>query len=151
MEKRTPGTVWASAWALVLVATAVGAGCGRAKTDRLKVVPAAGKLLVNGRPAANAEVILHPVDKVGRESVRPFARTEADGSFRLSTYDTHDGAPVGQYHVTVVWPSVVKVDGEDMPGPDMLNGRYLKPEQSGLKITVTETSSQLPPLDLPYR
>lgn len=140
-----------SAWSLVLGAGVLAAGCSRGKNDRLRVSPVAGKLLINGRPAAKANVYLHPVDRSGaRASIRPFAHVEADGSFRLSTYDTFDGAPVGEYYVTVVWPSVVKVDGDDMPGPDWLRGRYSKPEQSGLKTSVTETTAELPPLQLTY-
>lgn len=140
------------AWSLVLSVGVFAVGCkGRTEDGRLKVLPVSGKLLVNGRPAAKAEVFFHPVDKSGaRESIRPFAQVQADGSFRLSTYDTFDGAPAGQYQVTVVWPSVVKVDGDDMPGPDWLRGRYSKPGQSGLTVAVTETTTDLPALQLTF-
>ena len=49
--------------------------------------------------------------------VRPHATVEADGSYHLTTFVTRDGAPVGDFAVTVIWPGPrVKGQGEDEPG-----------------------------------
>ena len=44
-------------------------GCGTKHSDRPAVHPVGGKLLVAGKPAANAEVILYPV--AGAEKLDP--------------------------------------------------------------------------------
>ena len=62
-------------------------------------------------------------------------RAEADGSFALSTYTANDGAPAGEYAVTVVWWNP-PVDAEGKPGPNLLPQRYAKPETTPLKAVV---------------
>jgi len=60
-----------------------------------------------------------------------------DGAFRLSTYDPNDGAPAGEYYVSVIWPT----DGRE--DEDKLNGRYRDPKTSQLTATVKEGSNEL--------
>ena len=127
------------------------AGCG-GKPHYPKTYPVTGKVLVNGRPADRAEVTLHPLEDPDGKAVLPYAVTGSDGTFRLSTYRTHDGAPAGQYLVTVVWPSFAADPlGEEVAGPDRLGGRYGKAGQSGLTATVREGDNELAPFALSVR
>jgi hypothetical protein len=53
-------------------------------------------------PAGNANVYFYPCDP-GQQRI-PAAITAPDGTFRLTTISSGDGAPKGRYDVTVVWP-----------------------------------------------
>lgn len=88
-------------------------GCGQ-NEFRHSVFPASGKVTQNGKPVANAIVVFHPSDpktiripegQQGIEIANPTTTTDENGSFRLSTYLAEDGAPVGDYKVTVILPS----------------------------------------------
>jgi hypothetical protein len=63
--------------------------------------PVHGRVLLDGKPMAGAMVILHPVDDVGLNGLKPRALADADGWFKIYTYSIGDGAPAGQYAVTV--------------------------------------------------
>jgi hypothetical protein len=79
---------------LFAMAAIVGAGCDRPGTA--PTAPARGKLLHNGKPATSARVIFTP------ESGRPaVGTTDEEGNFVLSTFETDDGAVVGEHTVTV--------------------------------------------------
>jgi hypothetical protein len=107
--------------------------------------PTSGIILVNGEPAGGASVIFHHIDDWGEaRSIVPMAIAGEDGRFVLSTYAQDDGAPAGEYRVTVEWPSfrLKKV------GPDKLNGKYAKAETSGLTAVVNKGNNELPPFEL---
>lgn len=106
-------------------------GCG---DSRLTCYPASGQVLVRGQPAEGALVVLHPVASEPANGPRPTATTDADGRFRLTTYEAADGAPPGNYRVTVRWPPKKKGPGDD--GPDRLGNRYSDPLSSRLTVTV---------------
>jgi hypothetical protein len=107
-------------------------GCFGAKTIEpihKPVHPFRGKVLFDGRPINNALVKFHSLDDTSRDLPPSAARTLKDGTFQLSTYAAHDGAPEGEYAVTV---SLVGGEDED----NKLPTRYSKIETSGLKATV---------------
>src|SRR5262249_36217051 len=87
-----------------LVAVVAVTGCSaNAETPRKPVHPVRGSIFVDGQPAADAFVLFHPVSDPDRYPTKAFGRVGKDGSFRLSTYDTGDGAPAGDYAVTITW------------------------------------------------
>ena len=99
--------------------------------------------MVNGKPAVGAFVLFIPaLESANSPDPRPRATVGDDGSFRLSTYGTEDGAPAGDYLVTVTWP----LDGRD--DEDKLRGRYAEPGRSKLKATVKEGPTEVPPFRL---
>jgi hypothetical protein len=105
-----------------------------------------GKLLINGKPGEHATVVLHPVGATGPDAVRPRGKVAADGSFQLTTYDGNDGAPAGDYAVTVeLWLAGTR--SEDPPA-NRLNGKFAKPESSGLKATVKNAPTTLEPITI---
>ena len=123
-------------------------GCGSKHGDRPVVHPVSGKLLVGGQPADKAEVALFPV---GREQplMRPHATVQSDGSFHLTTFATRDGAPVGDFALTVTWPGPrIKGQGEDEPGPDRLQHRYADPKKPAASVRIEAETTQLATIDL---
>src|SRR5262249_21168952 len=91
--------------------------------------PVVGKVVLNGQPVAGACGVFASTAKEPRPP-RADAFTEADGSFVLSTYEAGDGAPVGDYKVTVVWRKpFYAADGK--PGPNRLPEKFSKADTSG--------------------
>src|SRR5688572_2850728 len=77
--------------ALLIATTGCGDGVARIPTHR-----AQGQVLWEGKPLANAFVVLHPESP---DLVPARASTDASGNFTLTTFDTGDGAPAGDYKV----------------------------------------------------
>lgn len=136
-------------WTVLLLALSV-TGCKPSVVDekRKPVHPVSGKVLVQGKPARAAFVLFVPVNESPEApDPRPRAEADVDGSFTLSTYGDKDGAPVGEYIVTVTWPGGVLQDGREEP-PDKLLGRYENITKSKLRATVKEGQNNLPPFQL---
>jgi len=106
--------------------------------------PTSGQVLVNGQPANAAMVVFYHQGDWGEKSIVPQALTDDDGRFVLSTYTMQDGAPAGEYRVTVEWPTSL---GKN-PGPDKLGGKYAKRETSGLTARIEKGNNVLPAFDL---
>jgi hypothetical protein len=138
------------------------AGCSEdgPELERIPVVPATGTVLIKGMAAAGAHVRLHPVDAgVGKRGLYPEGTTDEAGKYTLSTYVAGDGAPPGDYRVSVTWPDVsfqpktgaqreALLEGGERP--DRLKGRFADPVKSGLKVTVGSSPAEsLPPVELP--
>jgi len=108
--------------------------------------PVHGEVFFNGKPASGAAVHFHPVDE--EEGSPAYATVQDDGSFRLSTRGTFDGAEAGDYRVTISWPKEERIEGELVYGPDQLGDRYRNPETSNLKFTVVAGENEVPRFDL---
>jgi hypothetical protein len=93
-------------------------------------------------------VSLHPVEPppAGEEAVHPIGYADEQGNFKLTTYETNDGAPPGQYKVTIIWfKEVEERMGEQ---PNLLPAKYSNPETSNLTVTITEGPTVLEPFNL---
>lgn len=134
---------WLAAFALAL--TFVASGCGD-DGDRTAVHPTSGKLTYEGIVPEGALVVLHPKDATSPYAVRPTAKVQSDGSFALTTYETGDGAPAGDYVVTVTWAQAVQVGGDFVPGPELIPPKYQKPQTSDLVVSVAEGDNDLAPI-----
>jgi hypothetical protein len=130
--------------ALVFLAALLAASCGG---GRPAVYPVRGRVLdAQGGPAAGALVVFHP--RHGGGDVKPLARAGADGVFVLTTFKEGDGAPAGEYAVTVEWPAAKK-GPLDPEGPDRLRGRYRDPASPAARFTVEKRpDNEVPPLRL---
>lgn len=120
-------------------------GCGDTGPERVQVFPAEGKVIWNGQPVAGALVVLHPS---AGNPISARAQTEKDGTFKLSTYDTGDGVPPGEYTVTVEWRKLIQKDGEYKPGPNVLPNKFSQPTTSTLKVRIAEGTNVLDPITL---
>jgi hypothetical protein len=135
-----------------LLAVVVG-GCS-AKTSTPSPVPTfpvAGKVTLKGQPVANARIRLHAIAGSSAVPIQAMPRgmSGEDGSFSLSTFKTNDGAPEGDYLVTISCPGPHEGKTEDMDeAPETLPVKYTRKETSGLMIHVAPVENQLSPFDL---
>jgi hypothetical protein len=133
---------------LLLAPALLGAaGCGGPK--RKPVFTTKGTVLLDGKPVANVTVFLHP--PAGEpDPVRPLGMTDAEGVFKLTTYEAHDGAPAGDYVVTLMYEPLdsplVRRKGKKPEIP----AKYTTPETSPLRATVQpRPDNVLDPINLP--
>ena len=122
--------------------------CSKPDDGHIPVFPVTGKVLVNGEPAPNARVIFHPLDP--ELKLFPLGDADAQGVFQLSTYMKDDGAPAGEYTVTIVWqdPPPPGSAADAPSGPDRLKGAYANIADSKLKVEITERPNELQPFEL---
>jgi hypothetical protein len=123
-------------------------GCGEAKPERVAVHPASGTLTVKGQPAPGAFVTLHPKAEVGEDVPPPRANVDKDGTFKLSTFAGGDGAPEGEYTVTIRWYKLIKNGTDVSQGPNVIPAKYTKPESSNLTVRIAAGQNSLPPIKL---
>jgi hypothetical protein len=124
----------------------VCSGCG-SSDGRKPVFPVRGSVLVAGKPAVKALVVFHPLNEP--EAPRPSGEVGTDGTFTLSTHTTGDGAPAGEYAVTVLWLSGSSTIGGDADsGPDRLGNRYSDPKSTTLRARVNEAPTELKPFSI---
>jgi len=126
--------------------------CGCAKRletpTRATTYPVSGSLLINGSPAIRAAITFHPAAPAADGKAHgPAAHTDDNGGFRLTTFSAYDGAPPGDYRVTVV-ANWVSQSGQDVEVPDLLKGKFSDPAKSPLRITVREGENELEQFDL---
>lgn len=128
-----------SATLAAVLVTTLGVGCYQ-PPPAVQVHPVEGKVFVHGRPVRNVSVVFHPVHSSGPTPRYPVGVTGADGTFRLTTLTANDGAPEGEYAVTVLWPDEsIVFDCCENPDPathDRLRGQYLDPATTTLRATI---------------
>lgn len=139
---------WSSAVAVLSLLLLVTTGCGSSNGDRLKVHPVAGQITLDGSPLPNALVVLHPKDKSNPLSMAARAQTDAQGNFKASTYDQGDGAPVGEYLVTVSFHQATETPDGIVPGPNLLAQQIAAPDTTDIVVTVAEGPNQLKPIEV---
>lgn len=77
------------------------------------------------------------------------AFTDATGTFTLTTHTHNDGAPTGEYAITVELRALTTGGEEPVRnGPNTLPAKYAKPQTSGFKYTVVDGDNQIPPIDV---
>ncbi len=122
-------------------------GCAEAKPDRTPVFPAKGTITFKGQPVSGALVALHPKAPIAG-TPNPRANVGKDGSFQVSTYVTADGAPEGDYTVTVLWYKPVKKGEDIVSGPNVIPAKYANPNTSDLVVSIKQGENDLPAIAL---
>jgi hypothetical protein len=154
-----------SLMAFVAVLALNGGGCNdRPPSGPIPVHPVNGQILYKGAPVPSALVIFHPAkepaaaaSKPGDEAPpgppRPLGKTDAEGKFRLHTYVGDDGAPTGDYKVTVVLSGsgetrnvMTKEVSKALKGT--LPVRYSDPKTTDLSAQVKEGVNELAAFEL---
>src|SRR5262249_4117417 len=115
---------------------------------RKQCFPASGEIYVDGKPAPDAIITLFPVDGSDPKSVRPFGMADETGAFRISSYVQGDGAPAGEYIVTLEWRERSGLLKNNFEGPDRLKGKYADRTKSTLRVTIEKKSNDLGRYDL---
>jgi hypothetical protein len=108
--------------------------------ERKAVYPVRGTVVLDGCPVPGASVVFYLVGP-GKKLIRASdGLTEADGSFALSTYGAFDGAPAGEYVVTV---SAYELPGGGTSKTPALPGVYSVSGTSPLKATVDKGETRV--------
>lgn len=126
----------------VVLACATIAGCS-SEAERTPVFKTSGKVIYQNAPVAGAFVVLHPKGAAKPEDPRPSAIVRDDGVFEATTFESADGAPAGDYIVTIEHRKLIKYDGDWQPGPNVLPAKYENPATSGIEIHVAEGQNTL--------
>ena len=137
---------WTALSLFAILALAL-ASCSR--EGRPPVYPVRGTVTFQKRPATKAVVVLRPVAPGGPKDVLPRGEVGPDGSFQIGTFADGDGAPAGEYAVTVIWPEAKKdADGADVVEGDRLGGRFNDPARSKWKVQIKDGPNDLEPIRL---
>ncbi len=132
-------------WGLLAVALLLaGAGCSGAD----KPVKVEGTVTLDGKPLAGATVSFEPEDQQGGHSANGF--TDKDGHFKLTTYNTGDGALRGNYNVVVTKTEAAEGSGAPAGSQEdikkfMREGGYLK------SLAKAQTQAKAPKKSVPAR
>jgi hypothetical protein len=134
--------------ALGLVLSALAAvGCGEAKPERILLHPVQGAITFKGHPIPGAFLTFHPKSAV-KNFPTPRASVDGSGRFTLCTYDGGDGAPEGEYIVTVQWYKPIRKGDDVVAGPNVIPRKYAVPSASTINVRIAAGINQLPTIRL---
>jgi hypothetical protein len=140
---------------ICLSLVALVSGCGKSRPEiknKLPLFPVTGKVVMDGQPMVGATIIFNPVTPFPEKSAPqlPHAVVGDDGSFTASTYQKDDGAPAGDYKITVSWRGNVEglsnEQKDDLPekAPDSMQ----TPRTSKIRVKIKEQPNALATWDL---
>ena len=113
--------------------------------SKVKLHPASGQVFVAGKPAEGAIVVLHSLDPSTATAFKPAGKVDADGIFTLSTRRQGDGAPAGEYIVTIVWlGDLSTIDPATGEVPVRLSPHYGDPKTSPLRASIERGKNEIP-------
>lgn len=138
--------------ALIVVACWVATAAGCAHPDEPPCFPVRGQVIRDAKPLHEAMIVFHPLFEPPHSFPKPVAYTDERGQFELQTFRYGDGAPAGQYAITIELRQPRAV-GEEVirDGRNLLPARFSRPETSDLRYTVVDGSNEVPPLVIPAR
>jgi hypothetical protein len=111
------------------------AGCTDAPKGQ-KLTPVKGKVTYKGAPLAKGRITFMP-SKPGNTSSGEIV----NGEYTLSTYKPSDGAPAGQYKVSISsWTQEPDMQSAGVPA---IPKKYFNADQSKLTADVTEKSTPI--------
>ena len=123
-------------------------------TESSSALPYEGEVKINGKPISGAMVVFH-AKKTGDQVVSPSGTTDATGKFRLTSNKEFDGAPAGDYAVTITWFKPITTAAKAREGDESVRNflpAYLaNPETSGLVASVQKDLSQTKSFDLRFQ
>jgi hypothetical protein len=97
---------------------------------------------------ANASLVLHPADAATYFQA-PIAHSDVNGQFIVTTFRQGDGAPAGEYRVTVELRGLRQVGEEPVrDGPNELPPQYAAPASTPLRIQIQPGENDLGRLEL---
>lgn len=139
-------------WVHVVVVLTLPACCPACSSDRKPVHSVHGQVLFQGQPAAHAQITFHPVNDNSPAAIHPTGIVDEQGNFTLTSYKQGDGAPEGEYRVTIQWFLAVRTQtqaGPDYVSVNHLPARYGHADTSGLRAVVARGKNEIPPFSLP--
>ncbi len=117
-------------------------GCHRSEYPK-ETYPVSGLIQTSdGTPASDVRVTLHSSKVLSDgDPFRPSGMSGDDGRFQLSTYETKDGAPEGEYMITFRWTEKRKTPLDPIP-KDKLQNRFALPTDKSLTCKIIQADSQ---------
>ena len=117
-------------------------GCVRSEYPN-ETYPVSGKIqTIDGTPARDVRVTLHSEKLISEgDPFRPSGMTDDQGIFKLTTYETHDGAPAGNYAITFRWAPPQKSLLDPIP-KDKFDNRFAMPTEDSLTCEVIVSDTQ---------
>ena len=128
---------------LVLSRTLLLSGCGGETGPRCH--PVEGKVLYQNQPLAEGMVVFHPLANPSESYPQPIGTTDAAGRFVLTTFKSGDGAPAGEYAITIELREPRQI-GEDVvrEGPNLLPPKYASLKETPLRHKVVAGKNSVP-------
>ncbi len=131
------------------------AGCGSSE-PRVDTSLVRGQVYVDEQPADGAVLVFHPQSNDGlSQQLRPRGTADERGRFRLTTYQRDDGAPPGDYRVTVIWRGPpTSNDPEEMhpdvlaAQPNQLDAALADPKSTPITAHISRGNNKLEPFRL---
>ncbi|MFN0019991.1 MAG: hypothetical protein ACKVP0_17165 [Pirellulaceae bacterium] len=108
-----------------------------------------GKVVYQNQPLPEAMVVFHPLTAPVENSPQPIGHTDAAGRFVLTTLKSGDGAPVGEYSITVELREPRQI-GEEIvrDGRNLLHPKYATPKETPLRYKVIPGQNNIPEIKL---
>ncbi|RCS41322.1 carboxypeptidase regulatory-like domain-containing protein [Bremerella cremea] len=141
--------------ALLLLAATTLPGCfgGNQSYDTIETFPVAGTVQINGVPARGALIRFWPKQEQAgvKYPITPSGRVDAQGNYQLTSYEGPDGAPPGDYSITITWPDPdwrPPGGGMPPPPPDRLQGKFADQSNAIRDFTVVAGENKVEPIIL---
>lgn len=114
-----------------------------------KTVPVRGSVIYKGKPAPGVRIKFYPQFSIGKLDFIPYGETGSDGAYVLSTGKPGNGAPKGEYLVTLEMP-YIGVDSQDglETELDRLKGVYSDPYKNNWSVTLKDGDNFLDPFEI---
>jgi hypothetical protein len=125
----------------------LAAGCSGSK--QTPVYPVRGQVLLNGKPLSQAIVTFHHQGS-GPDAPAPSAQTDSEGRYTLTSYQNGDGAPEGEYAVSLVCfrTRELRKGSDEDTARNIVPARYANAATSRLTAKVAAGKNELPPLQV---
>lgn len=104
------------------------AGCGKSDWGYLN-----GTVLLNGQPVGPGTISFEPVD---RDRAGAIAQFGEDGKFQMVSSGRKEGAPTGEYRVSIRGGQNLGEETAGPPPPSKIPARYRNSQTSDLKVTI---------------
>lgn len=126
------------------------AGCGSRGIQTPTTAPVRGAVTRRGQPVPGVRVKFHPQFDIGPVKFTPTGETDPHGRFLLSTGAADNGAPPGEYLVTL---EKFRIESDREHGGievevDELKGAYAEPASSRWRVSIQEGDNALEPFTL---
>ncbi len=136
-------------WVLVAASLLCGLAVGCSGSKQTPVYPVRGQVLLNGKPLPQAIVTFHP-NGAGPDAPAPSAQTDAEGRYTLTSFESGDGAPEGDYAVSLVCfrARELRKGSDEDSARNIVPVRYANAATSRLTAKVSPGANELPPLQV---
>ena len=129
---------------LLSIVCMVGSTIGCNRETKLPTHKVTGKVTKKGVGLPNATVIFHAKNPPAG-FIKPRAISDANGEFTLTTYESGDGAPIGDYEVTLEqW----LYNNPEVGATNRLPSKFGSPATSGIQVKVAANVNALSPFEV---